>query len=121
MAVDSRWWLWVAGVPIVAVFWLLTVVWLAIAAGGTGLLATPVASAVGLATIVLGIPMFVVAVVFPMAVYYDARALSTGGLRLQPAPRLALLAAASLLTGPVLSVPFACWYLWRRHRVAGVP
>lgn len=121
MAAQSRWWWWVAGLPAGVAFWAVTVLWLALATGGTGLLADPFGSAVQLSTAVLAVPLLVLAVLFPVAVYRDASALVAGGLLDRDPRRLGTAAAASLLTGPVLSVPLACWYLWRRHAVAGVP
>lgn len=121
MGSASRWWWWVASLPISVAFWALTVVWLAIATEGTGLLGDPIVSGAALATVGLGIPLLIIAVIFPAAVYFDAKALR-GGVDLAYSPaRLGMAAAASLLTGPLLSVPFACWYIWHRHVVVGIP
>jgi hypothetical protein len=121
MSSRSRWWWWIAGVPLSVGFWAMTVLWLAIATAGTGLLDRPLVSAAALATVMLGLPLLVIAFVFPIAVVYDARVLlDRGALTLDP-HRLGVTAAVSLLTGPVLSVPYACWYLWRRHRAVGIP
>lgn len=121
MATESRWWWWIAGLPISVGFWGLTVIWLTIATRGTGLLGDPLRSGAALATVGLGIPLLVIAAVFPFAVYYDGQAVQTvTDLDWTPI-HLAVTAAATLLTGPVLSVPFACWYLWQRHLAVGVP
>jgi hypothetical protein len=121
MATDSRWWWWIAGVPAGVAFWAITALWLVIATGGSGLLADPVRSGVGMATVGLGVPLLVIAVLFPVAVFFDARELREAGLWEENHRRLAGAAALSLLTGPVLSVPLASWYLWQRHRAVGVP
>jgi hypothetical protein len=121
MGTASRWWWWVASLPISVAFWILTVVWLAIATEGTGLLGNPIVSGAALATVGLAVPLLVIAVIFPAAVYFDARALGHGDDMAYSPGRLGLAAAASLLTGPILSVPFACWYIWHRHEVVGIP
>lgn len=121
MATESRWWWWIAGVPAGAAFWALTVVWLVIATEGTGLLADPVRSGLGMATLGLSVPLLVIAVLFPVAVFFDARELWNAGHIAIDHRRLAVAAALSLLTGPILSVPLASWYLWRRHQAVGVP
>lgn len=121
MATRSRWWWWIAGLPISVGFWALTVVWVTIATGGTGLLVDPLRSAAALVTVGLGIPLLVIAAAFPVAVYYDGQAVrEVSDVDWHPM-HLGATAAATLLTGPVLSVPFACWYLWQRHLAVGVP
>lgn len=121
MGTRSRWWWWIAGLPISVAFWALTVLWLAIATEGTGLLGDPLISGIRLATVGLGVPLLVIAVLFPVAVYFDATALRHGDELAHSPARLGLMAAGTLLTGPLLSVPFACWYLWRRHEIVGIP
>lgn len=121
MGKASRWWWWIASLPISVAFWILTIVWLAIATEGTGLLGDPLVSGAALATVGLGVPLLIIAVIFPVAVFFDAKALKDGnGLSYSPAS-LGIAAAASLVTGPLLSVPFACWYIWHRHEVVGIP
>lgn len=121
MATASRWWWWIAGVPVGVGFWLLTVVWLLIATHGTGVGGQPLPAAVELATLALGLPLLIIGVLFPIATYYDAKALDTAiQIEFQPS-WLGVAAGVSLLSGPVLSVPLACWYLWRRHMAVGIP
>lgn len=121
MATGSRWWWWIAGLPLSVGFWALTVLWVTIATEGTGLLADPLHSAAALATVGLGIPLLVIAAMFPVAVYYDGQALRKVAQFDWNPTHLCATAAATLLTGPLLSVPFACWYLWQRHLAVGVP
>jgi hypothetical protein len=121
MATRSRWWWWIAGLPLSVAFWAMTVLWVSIATEGTGLLANPVRSAAALVTVGLGMPILVIAAMFPVAVYYDGQVVErVAGIDWNPT-YIGAIAAATLLTGPILSVPFACWYLWRRHLAVGVP
>jgi len=121
-AVGSRWWYWVAAVPAIAGFGGLTFGWVALATTaefGTALGTDPVEFALSLSALVVGAPLAPVLLVFPVATYLDARALTTAGADWRPTPaRWAALAGASALT--VLgSVPFACYYCYRRYRAVG--
>jgi len=101
--VSSRWWFWVAAVPLVFAFWLLAAGWIALAAyldmglftGGSG---SFVLLAFQLSLVALGVPLAVLLVVFPVAVSLDARAVAEAGADWQP--NVARLSAAAL-AGPV--------------------
>lgn len=132
--VDSNWWYWIAAVPV----YFLLVLGLGVGAAFLFLFAfaLDVAGLAGLGSVVvtlvatvafvgLGLVGLVVAVMFPVATYVDARAVERAELGgdWNPDPALyALLAlAAVLVTNFVLSVPFAVYYLYRRHQHLGRP
>jgi heme/copper-type cytochrome/quinol oxidase subunit 2 len=144
--VDSRWWYWVAAVPVAFAFWLASAAWVAV---GTALdpgLAAGVGfeSALGLALVAMGVPLLVLLVVFPAAVHFDARAVaeqsawrpnrSLAALALV-APLLAAAAVAAVVLDAVAAVPgsvaavtlgylaatpVAGYYLYRRRARVGL-
>jgi hypothetical protein len=118
----GRWWYWVAAVPAGAALWLVSFAWLAVVAtaefGPAGVGGNTVATAFWLATLVTGVPLAVILVVFPVAVQRDARALGAVGATWQPDPqRWGLLALVGSVT-VAGSVPVAVAYL--RYRLARV-
>jgi hypothetical protein len=142
--VQSRWWYWIAAVPVVFVFWLVTVAWVtfAILLEPTVLSSTgdsPVVHAASVSLVAVGIPFAVLTVMFPFAVFQDTQAVLraepgweppsgnyalTGLLGLVGAVVSGLLTRSlsiAVITGFVLSVPFALYYLRERHDNLGVP
>ncbi|WP_117593675.1 hypothetical protein [Haloprofundus halophilus] len=131
-AVESNWWYWIAAVPallvvslgfgVSAFFLALLGVgldiagFMGLASAGFGLLFFAVASLLALAS-------FVVAVLFPVAMYVDARAVEAADLGWNPDPVLYFLGAvfAVVATNFVLSVPLAVYYLYKRHGAIGRP
>lgn len=149
----SRWWYWVAAVPLALAFWLLAVGWVAVAVlvnphvgtdpGGT------VPFALALSLVALGAPLGALLLVFPFALFRDARAVEAAdvGWRpdhtrlvaaalvgpavgaattvlalagvLTPAARTAVLAAFT--AAYLLAAPVALYYLRARRRHVGVP
>lgn len=149
----SRWWYWVAAVPISFGFWLLAVAWVAVAivlnprVGATPDGAVPFALSVSL--VALGIPLAVVLLAFPFAIYRDARAVAAAGVGWQPdrtrypvaalggpvvgvaasalaalgvvTPEASLAVFAAFTVAYLLATPVALHYLRARHRGVGVP
>lgn len=146
-AVDSRWWYWVAAVPVAFAFWLASAAWVAVGtaldpglAGGVGF-----ESALGLALVAMGVPLLVLLLVFPVAVHFDARAVAEqstwrpnrsllAALALA-APVLAAAAVAAVVLDAVAAVPgsiaavtlgylaaapVAGYYLYRRRARVGL-
>lgn len=126
VAVDSNWWYWIAAVP---VFFVLSLVWGFFFFVGflfdvflTGGLLT-----VGLAVVFGGLAALVglvLSVMFPVAVYVDARAVSDAPESpWSPDPVLYGLVALAgvVVTAFTVSVPFALYYLYRRHVAVGTP
>lgn len=80
LRVDSRWWYWVAAVPLVAAFWAASALWVAAV-----VVVVPEASASGFGAIVsipavaLGVPALATVVVLPLALWRDARAIQAAG------------------------------------------
>lgn len=131
--VDSRWWYWIAAVP--AYFLLVFALGIGAVLLFLFAFALDVAGLAGLGSVIaglvatlgvvgLGLLGLLVAVMFPVAVYVDARAVRDAELRdWRPDPALYGLGAlvAVLVTNVVLSVPFAVYYLYLRHKHLGVP
>ncbi len=141
--VNSRWWYWVAAVPIVFAFWLVTVAWVAFAIEmGPNLLfgpANPLEHAVLVSLTAMGIPFAVLIAILPLAVFQDAVAINRAETGWEPPTRNFALAgllglistgivgvltidiSLAIIVGFVLSVPFALYYLRERHENLGVP
>jgi hypothetical protein len=145
--VDSRWWYWVAAVPLAFAFWLLSAAWVAVGtaldpalADGTGF-----GGALGVALVAFGVPLLVLLVAFPASVLFDARAardqsdwqpsagryagLATVGtvvaLALVAAVALDLVdettgSVAAVTLGYLLATPVALRYLRRRRDEVGL-
>lgn len=122
---DSRWWYWIAAVPVYFVLSML------LAFGGFLFVVVGVALdipfglfiLVAIAFVLIGLPGAVLSVMFPLAIYADARAIAGADIEWTPDPILyGLLAlAAVLITAFVLSVPLALYYLYQRHHHVGTP
>ncbi|WP_224448204.1 hypothetical protein [Haloprofundus salilacus] len=131
-SVDSSWWYWIAAVPalfVVSLGFGVGAFFLALL--GVGL---DIAGFMGLATAgfglffflvasVLALASLVVAVLFPVAMYVDARAVEEADLGWNPDPVLYFLGAvlAVVATNFLLSVPLSVYYLYKRHEAIGRP
>lgn len=125
--VESRWWYWVAAVPVHFVLTLLV--------GGfvfvTFVLGLGFGPRVGLslgllavaAIVLVALPGLALSVLFPLALYLDAQAVTEADVEWSPDPVVyGLIAVAGVvLTAFVVSVPLALYYLYRRHDAVGVP
>jgi hypothetical protein len=123
--VDSRWWYWIAAVPLyfvvagvlAGVFFVGFLFDLFLTGGLLSLfgafVAVPVVGLVGLA----------LAVLFPVATYVDARAVAETGGEWTPDPVVWSLAALAsvVLTAYAVSVLVSLYYLYRRHETVGTP
>jgi hypothetical protein len=104
LRVDSRWWYWVAGIPIVTAFWVASALWVAAV-----VLVVPEAGAsassavVSLPAVALGVPALVAFLAFPLAAHMDKRAVDAAGGSLPGVatrtPALAVVVDAVLLVG----------------------
>ncbi|WP_336035908.1 hypothetical protein [Halobacterium yunchengense] len=80
LRVDSRWWYWVAAVPVVTAFWAVSALW-------TGVVVALVPEAVvgsaesvvSLPAVALGLPALVAFLALPLALWMDARAVDAAG------------------------------------------
>jgi hypothetical protein len=131
-SVDSKWWYWIAAVPL---YFVVTLVGGAVAAGlfvFAGLLdVVGFGGLASLSTFVLlggvaalfGLVGVAIAFAFPVAMYVDARAVEREGREWTPDPVLwgLLAVVAVLVTNFVVSVPLALYYLYRRHEELGTP
>src|SRR6056297_3214257 len=143
--VDSRWWYWIAAIPTVFGFWLVTVAWVAFAiwlepgllntSGGDG----PLVQAARISLVAVGVPIVVLVAIFPLAVFQDTHAIDTAAVEwAPPGSTYALLAlggwlvgggvglllvdlSMGIIAGFAASVPFALYYLQQRHERLGVP
>ncbi|NHN60647.1 MULTISPECIES: hypothetical protein [Halorussus] len=137
----SHHWYWVAAIPAAFCLWLASLAWLAVAstweAFGFG------QNTFSLSLVALGVPFLFLTAYFPLAVYRDADYVNRTSGKWAPDPRqqalrataglvvLVLAAVTSVLLGLpptvpvvagfVVSVPFAAYYLYRRHETVGTP
>lgn len=130
--VDSNWWYWIAAVP---AYFALTLLLFGLAlvlflfglaldlAGGMGFATLSLTALFAIAAVVVALPALLLAVLFPVAMYVDARAVERAAVGWSPDPVLYGVAAlaAVLVTNFVLSVPLACYYLYKRHGAVGRP
>ncbi|GAA0222113.1 hypothetical protein ACFFQF_08010 [Haladaptatus pallidirubidus] len=141
--VQSRWWYWIAAVPIVFGFWLVTVAWVTFAISMEPELLfgpdNPLEHAMLVSMAAMGIPFAVLIAIFPLAVFQDTVAINRAETGWEPSSQsfalaglLGLVSAVlvgiftidislALVAGFALSVPFALYYLRERHRKLGVP
>lgn len=133
--VDSRWWYWVAAVPL---YWVASSVLgfaFALVAFAVALTGAGVGHATGMPGLGVGfgaLGVFGVALVFvalgmvlslafPVAVYFDAEAVADARGDWQPDPALyGLVGLAGVIAQP-LQVPLAVYYLYKRHESVGRP
>jgi len=137
----SHHWYWVAAIPAAFVLWLASLAWLALASsweafgfGGT---------TVELSLVALGVPFVFLTAYFPIAVYRDSDYVNRTSGKWGPDPKqYALVAglglvvllvvgvaavvvgfspAVPVIAGFVVDVPFAVYYLRRRHETVGTP
>lgn len=132
VAVDSKWWYWVAAVPIYVaagilagiVAGLLFLLGIAVdIGGGMGIATGIVTVGVVVGSIGYGLVGLVLAVLFPLGIYNDATAIEASTARWEPDPVLYLLVAAAsvLFTAFSVSAVVALYYLYRRHEAVGTP
>ena len=130
--VDSRWWYGVAAVPLYALLVLVggfvAVVLFALAgvvdvAGAGGLAGFSTFLFVAGIGALVGLGGVAVAVVFPVALYVDARAIERLDGEWTPDPVLwgVVAVVGVVVTNFVVSVPLALYYLYRRHEAVGTP
>lgn len=132
-SVDSKWWYWIAAVPLFALVGTLLGVLFAIVGFvafflGLGFDAG-VLSVLPFAAVVLAVGFIAViggllTLVFPLAMYVDARAVSESERsewRPDPAVYGLVALAGALTTTFVVTVPLALYYLYKRHEAVGTP
>ncbi|WP_115864420.1 hypothetical protein [Halorussus litoreus] len=137
----SHHWYWVAAIPAAFLLWLASLAWLALAATweafGFG------GATVELSLVALGAPFVFLTAYFPIAVYRDSDYVNRVSGKWAPNPQqYALVAglglvmllvvgvaaivlgfspAVPVIAGFVVDVPFAVYYLGRRHETVGTP
>ena len=132
--VDSKWWYWIAAVPLFALvgtglgflFGIVGFVGFLFGVGfDAGVLSVLPFAAVVLAVVLVALVGGVLTLVFPLAMYVDARAISEAAAddEWRPDPALyGLVALAGALTTTfVVTVPLALYYLYKRHEAVGTP
>ncbi|MFC4359670.1 hypothetical protein ACFO0N_17130 [Halobium salinum] len=130
--VDSKWWYWIAAVPAYFVLTLLfggAAFFLVLAGvgidllGGLGVATFGVTALLVVFAFLVALPGLLLAVLFPVAIYVDARAVERAALDWRPDPVLyGLVAVVGVVaTNFVVSVPLACYYLYKRHEAVGTP
>ncbi|SEG04661.1 hypothetical protein [Halobellus limi] len=123
--VDSRWWYWIAAIPLYVVLGGVLAV-LFVGAFLFDLFLTG-----GIVTIfgafvvipILGLLGLVLSVMYPIATYVDARAIAESDASWTPDPLVWGLAALAteVLSAFTLSVVLALYYLYKRHVAVGTP
>mgnify|MGYP000232921735 CR=1 FL=1 len=123
--VDSRWWYWIAAIPLYVVFGAMLAVLF------VGVLIFDLFLTGGIATVfgafvvvpVLGLVGLALTVLFPVATYIDARAIAESEAEWAPDPLVWGLAALAtvVLSAFTVSVLQALYYLYRRHVAVGTP
>lgn len=126
--VNSRWWYWVAAVP---VYFVLAVVFafVLLAAFFVGVTAIPRVGGFALfglgalSVLFYAVPALVFTFLYPIALYQDAAAVRRADLGWRPNGTAYLLIGlvGTIFTGFVVSVPLSAYYLLRRRRHVGVP
>ena len=125
--VDSRWWYWIAAIPLYVVVGAAAVLLFAVVAllgFGIGFDAGFVVTGLlFLAIVGLGLVGLVLSIVFPIAMYIDARAIAASEASWTPDPLVWGLAALAteVLSAFTLSVVVALYYLYKRHAAVGTP
>lgn len=132
--VDSRWWYWIVAYPVVA----LLIIPAILVLGGVALapffaISPDPQPAVGVVVGLLGIAIallllvtllasLAVFVVFPVALYMDARVVSKADYEWKPDPVVyGLLGVLQFVVTPLIGLLVALYYLFRRHEHLGVP
>ncbi|WP_238993964.1 hypothetical protein [Halobellus captivus] len=124
-SVDSRWWYWIAAIPLYVVL----VGFLAVLFLGAFIfdlfLTGGIATVFGAFVVVpvLGLLGLALSVMYPIATYVDARAIAESDASWTPDPLVWGLAALAteVLSAFTLSVVLALYYLYKRHVAVGTP
>lgn len=105
--VDSRWWYWVAAVPVVAAFWAVSALWVAaVVVVVPGATVSGFGVVVSIPGVALGVPALGLVAALPLAFWRDVQAIRATGVdwpedptRL---PKLAVAALVAILVGLLL-------------------
>ncbi|MBB6647305.1 hypothetical protein [Halobellus ruber] len=125
--VDSRWWYWIAAIPLYVLFGaVFGVLFVGIALLGLGFGVEGGLVGFGLffvLVVVLGLAGLVLTVLFPIATYVDARAIAASEAPWTPDPLVWGLAALAtvVLSAFTLSFVLAVYYLYKRHVAVRTP
>lgn len=122
---DSRWWYWIAAVPLVyvLVFAALAVFVLPLIFGESDVVFGLGESSVALLAVALALPSFLITLVLPYALYQDIGLLNEHDTATAWSPdrdEYAILGAAGIFVTGV-SVVVSVYYLYRRHVHVGIP
>lgn len=80
LRVGSRWWYWVAAVPLITAFWAVSSLWVAVVAAVVPeAVLSSTESVVSIPAVALGVPALVVFLLLPLALWRDARAIDAAG------------------------------------------
>lgn len=132
-SVDSKWWCWIAAVPLFALLGTLFGITFAIVGllsfvvgigFDAGILSVLPFFAAILAVVFVALIGGLLTLVFPLAMYVDARAITESEVSdWRPDPVLyGLVALAGAVTTTfVVTVPLALYYLYKRHETVGTP
>ena len=118
-ATDSRWWYWIVLTP----FYAMSVLLFGFGLTATVLLGESTDFAVFLpAFLALGLLSIGFGVAFPLSLYKDALTIEENNRGWNPSGVLyGSAGAVAVVTGFLLTIPLALYYLYRRHEQVGVP
>ena len=135
--VDSRWWYWILAYPLAAVLSVPVMLFLLAVATAPFLLSGVQGPSPGPATgwvaiailvivtglvVLLALPLVVVFVLLPVALFFDARAVTAAAGEWQPDPYVyGLVALLQFVLSPIVGFVIAVYYLYRRHQAVGIP
>jgi hypothetical protein len=125
--VDSKWWYWIAAIPLYVLLGsVFGVLFVGIALLGFGFGVEGGLVGFGLffvLVVVLGLVGLVLTILYPIATYVDARAIAASDASWTPDPLVWGLAALAtvVLSAFTLSFVLAVYYLYKRHVAVGTP
>lgn len=123
--VDSRWWYVVAAVPVLSVAGFAVGLLFFVFVFLLGFAGAPGGMELFVLLFVFGIPFALlggaVALAAPVALYFDAEAVTEAGVGWEPDAALYAVAALAGLVVPFLQPGVALYYLYQRHQHVGTP
>lgn len=124
--VESRWWYWIAAIPLASVIgYVLMVLVILTAAPAITTTGAELGAGFGVAFVALaafGVFALVFGLMFPLAIYFDAQAIREADLdEWKPDPAFFAVLGVIGLAVAVVQLVVAVYYLTRRRQVVGVP
>lgn len=124
--VESRWWYWIAAIPVASVIgYVLMVLVILTAAPAVTTSSAELGAGFGVAFIALvafGVFALAFGLMFPLAIYYDSRAVRDAGYEeWQPDPTFYAILGVIGLAVAIVQLVVAVYYLTKRSQIVGQP